>query len=343
MWPLSRRARLVAATLVLLTVAGSGRAVGPGRLVDRVLEGDGIVDDGNVTLPCPDPYTCRKGETTARGVCRLTPDLRSEGGEIAPCVRFARRVTDAVHWRGPDPGRGSIGNATGPLASSPPAVRGPGGVHERPSGPPGSTGRPVAYGPRGAGGPLRHDDRALPSWLVVATVIAGAAAWPLWILHRRRNRAELLDHEVRRRMVGIVASSPGIGASELADRLDLAINTVLHHGRLLAEVDVVTMERIDGRVTFFPTDDRVRRKAALVALHQPRRARLFDLVLSAPGINVTEAAETLDVRVDTLRYHVDVLDDRGLITCRRRGRRREMSATEVGRDLWSRIDREATD
>lgn len=312
-----------------------------GAVRDWASDPDGIVDDGNVTLPCLHEGTCHRADEVVRRACPLGTEIWTDGGKTEPCVEFRNVVDDAVQWHAYDDGGRAQSDtafldvrslATGAEPAAPTRLPGEGDP----------TPRPGVHGSSDGRIPIHEPSSELAPGLVLASILGAAAAVPLWILYRRLDREEIVDHEVRSRLIDLVEQEPGIETSELSRRLDLSINTVLYHGRLLAEADAAILERIDGRVAFFPAAGRVQRKEAIAALRQGRRANLFDLVLSEPGINVTEAAGALDVSPDALRYHVDVLVDREVLESRRDGRQRKLFATPTGRDLWTVVSGGAT-
>lgn len=165
--------------------------------------------------------------------------------------------------------------------------------------------------------------------VVLATASGlGLAAYGLVRLYRRLRREDILDNDLRSRMLEIVEARPGIQTSDIAGHLDVAVNTVLYHARIMDEYDLLVVDRGGGCVRLFPTGhDRRKRKLQAVVSSGPKRA-LVDVILEEPGIGLSEAARRLDRDRSTIKYHADRLVDEGILTDRRDGRSRRLVVAE---------------
>lgn len=57
-------------------------------------------------------------------------------------------------------------------------------------------------------------------------------------------------------------------------------------------------------------------------VHHPNRKRLMELIKEAPGLNIQELADALDVERTTVKHHIRVLQDKSYVVTRRQGRHR---------------------
>lgn len=171
-------------------------------------------------------------------------------------------------------------------------------------------------------------------WALTLLTAAGVAA-ALVILYRRLSRDEILDNDVRAGIVRRVREDPGANASRLADDLDVALNTVIYHVRILEETGHVAVRRTGRGLRIFPPDrlDAATRDL-LALLGHPKRRELFKTVLREPGIHLAEAARRLDVHEDTVRYHADRLVEAGVMEDRNGGRTRKLQVRDDARHRW---------
>lgn len=68
-------------------------------------------------------------------------------------------------------------------------------------------------------------------------------------------------------------------------------------------------------------------------LDQPTRADVYDAIEASPGVGLASLSETVDVTRSTVRYHVRVLRDAGLVTACEVGGSLRVSAADVDADL----------
>lgn len=157
------------------------------------------------------------------------------------------------------------------------------------------------------------DDRAGTS-LAVAAAGLGAAIL-LWFLYRRLSRDDLLDNDLRSAILDRAARDPGIHASELARQLDVAVTTILYHGRLLDEHGLVILRRSNGQIAFLDPEAascEVEREL-VCTLRTPAKRRVLQAIRDAPGSSMADLARRLDRARTTVKHHVDELREAGLV------------------------------
>lgn len=158
--------------------------------------------------------------------------------------------------------------------------------------------------------PRPGPDPALVS-LLVGTAVVPLLAWA--VLYRRLSDDDILDHDLRARIVEIVREDPGVHFAELADRLGVAKTTVLYHVRLLEEFGKLALDE-SGRETrcYTPRHDRRVREMASWLRSEAKRT-VLEVVAGSPGIHMSEVARRLDKDRSTVKYHVDALADAGML------------------------------
>lgn len=120
------------------------------------------------------------------------------------------------------------------------------------------------------------------------------------------SRASLLD---------LVEEAPGQSLLDAARTLDLHVSTVSYHARRLEEQGRARLIR-DGRcLRMFPKGNGLapREAAFIAALKSPRAREVVELLADRPGLTKADAARALDLSVKGLSWHVDRLDDLGVV------------------------------
>lgn len=148
-------------------------------------------------------------------------------------------------------------------------------------------------------------------------------------LYTRISRDELLDHPKRAKIYETIEASPGIHLSEMARELDLSWGTLLHHLRKLEDADLVTSEETSGKRCFFlPGQVSSAERDILPALENEKARRIAEFYAEHPGASQTEAAEALNLSAALVSWHLNKLEEAGVVTRERVGRRQRVGVTQ---------------
>ncbi len=140
-------------------------------------------------------------------------------------------------------------------------------------------------------------------------------------LPRQKTRREVYKH---------VKRYPGLHLSEIARQLDIPTNHAKYHLRRLENDDMVSSFKEDGYWRFFPradgsvgTRDLVDReeKRLLAMLRRPKPLHIVIHLLSTGEATHGELTDVLDVAGATAHYHLQRMEDAGLLERRPDGRR----------------------
>ena len=141
------------------------------------------------------------------------------------------------------------------------------------------------------------------------------------LLFSRVAKDRALDLEARQRIHQLVASDPGIHASAIGDRLDLA------HGQLLYHLHVLVRERLVSRVggigthNYFPHGKYAPgQMRAMAALRSPGHERVYDAVKANPGQPLSRIAAHAGLSLSRASRVSRRLESAGLVERRAAGR-----------------------
>lgn len=140
-------------------------------------------------------------------------------------------------------------------------------------------------------------------------------------LYSRLGRDEVLDHDARHRMYKVIQDEPGIHVSELMRRVDGGWGGLMHHLHVLEDKEFVT-SRDDGRYRrLFPVGQyNPDRMDTIALLRNESTAEALDIIARRPGINQSELASRMGMKPPSARYHLQKLQEAGLVRKEKDGR-----------------------
>lgn len=135
--------------------------------------------------------------------------------------------------------------------------------------------------------------------------------------YSRYDGSDPLEHEVRNDLHEAILRSPGSYVTELGEMNDVPRSTLRYHLRILEREGLVYAETILGNLRYYPAGSDVDELA--VALESEATAAVLDAVERLEPVSVTTVAAELDRSPSTISYHLDRLEDEGLVERERDG------------------------
>lgn len=165
----------------------------------------------------------------------------------------------------------------------------------------------------------------------LSAVAAAAWAWPLlklkgtqWLLfplYARLKKEDVLENPLRDDILVVVQGSPGISASELGRRLECGWGTLVYHLTVLERMQLISSAR-EGRHKRFFVQGRINYsdKGAVGLLANPSARTLLDAIRERPGLIQRDLGRLLGLSPGTVAWHVDRLEEAGLVIKEEEGR-----------------------
>lgn len=161
----------------------------------------------------------------------------------------------------------------------------------------------------------------LLAWLgLMAARVGSIAAVPLF---SRISKNELLDNKIRADMFQLIQANPGINASELARRMNIAWGTATHHLHKLRQERLVAIRLQAHQKCYFANGGTYtpHEMDVLTATKHPTAKRIAEfLVQNGPRCH-RDISQSLGLSPALVSFHVSKLVELNLITRRRDGRR----------------------
>ena len=139
--------------------------------------------------------------------------------------------------------------------------------------------------------------------------------------HKLLERQELMDNQLRERIMDLLVMSPGSYLGKMGRDLNVPTSTLKYHLNILKSFDLVTTVKKGRCRHYFPkrrrfTDHEKRMFAALE--HAPTR-RMVELVRSNPGVSQAGLVQMTGLSQSTVAWHMGKLEEMGLVLSERRG------------------------
>jgi DNA-binding transcriptional ArsR family regulator len=129
--------------------------------------------------------------------------------------------------------------------------------------------------------------------------------------------ARLLDQPMRRRLLSLIESHPGIHASELCREAGEPWGTVQYHLSLLHKGDLVTAIDSGRERRFFPSETDPAKARLLALLTQGRRPEIAAYIRANPGARQVDVCDALGISRKTFRNSVLPMMKEGLVAEKR--------------------------
>ncbi len=135
---------------------------------------------------------------------------------------------------------------------------------------------------------------------------------------RHVDKNNVLEHPMRKSLLGVVETEPGVHLRELASRHGTAVTNTQWHLRKLEMAGLVKTQKVQGRRLYYPTSGGAMAKQAAVqnaAIQNPNAKKILDYLHGAPGTNQRSLAEALDMNPGTVRWHLRKMEAAGMVRC----------------------------
>jgi predicted transcriptional regulator len=135
------------------------------------------------------------------------------------------------------------------------------------------------------------------------------------LAHKLLNKDEILDNELRRRIVQHLSEKPGSYLGKIARELDVPTSTLKYHLNILRAFDYVTAVKKGRCRHYFPKRKRysdLEKKMYAAIEHDPTR-RVVEILHRKPGISQAGLVETTGLSQSTVAWHMAKLEEMNLI------------------------------
>lgn len=139
-------------------------------------------------------------------------------------------------------------------------------------------------------------------------------------LYTRIQKEDVLDQFVRGQIYGYIRTNPGVHYNQIRRGIDVKNGTLSYHLRVLEKTELVKSRREGFRYrAFYPTGMKFPKKERFRLTEL--QIQIIDVIKNNHGITQKDIAQKLNQKPQTINYNIKVLDQAGLITVIKKGRK----------------------
>ncbi|MFW9968847.1 MAG: winged helix-turn-helix transcriptional regulator [Candidatus Odinarchaeota archaeon] len=181
------------------------------------------------------------------------------------------------------------------------------------------------------------------SWLIITISIIGVASLVILISKKnyfqylrtrtvpiekgahRLSLEEVLENENRNKIIDLILNEPGIHFNELLRKTGLAAGNLVWHLDILLTYKVIGKKRIGNILAYFPYYQKNPISNVDIALQKSKLTlEILEMIEKHPGIWNNLITKKLKVDHKTILYHINKLEELGLIKFKRDGRKKKI-------------------
>jgi predicted transcriptional regulator len=134
-------------------------------------------------------------------------------------------------------------------------------------------------------------------------------------IYSKIKKDKLLDHQTRQEIVDYLRENPGAYYSQIRKDLGLAHGVLTHHINMLEQQELL-FSRQDRSYRRFYLDGMYRKGPIVVG----KQKEVLDIIRRIPGLSQSEIGRKLGMGRMIVSYHINALEDLGLVEKRSSGR-----------------------
>ena len=137
----------------------------------------------------------------------------------------------------------------------------------------------------------------------------------------RLGFGEIFENENRMKIINAVLAEPGIHFNELKRQCNLQTGQLRWHINLLESYGILQMHKIGQYNTYFPTiSENPITEADIPIIKSKSTLKILKMIEDVPGITASRIAKILGLGRNTVKYHIDKLIEKKLVSTTKDGR-----------------------
>ena len=136
---------------------------------------------------------------------------------------------------------------------------------------------------------------------------------------------EIFESEIRKKIIDTILKEPGIHHNDLIRKCKIHRGQLQWHLSLLIEFNIIRKEKLGQYSIFYPIYYEDQNLDSIKSLLKSKQStKILDLIESQPGIYSSKIALRLNLKRNSVKYHVDKLLKNHLIFVKTEGRRKHL-------------------
>ena len=139
---------------------------------------------------------------------------------------------------------------------------------------------------------------------------------------------EIFESEIRKKIIDTILKEPGIHHNDLLRKCKIHRGQLQWHLSVLIEFNIIRKEKLGQYSIFYPIHYEDQNLDSIKSLLKSKQStKILDLIESQPGIYSSKIALRLNLKRNSVKYHVDKLLKNHLIFVKTEGRRKHLFPT----------------
>lgn len=124
----------------------------------------------------------------------------------------------------------------------------------------------------------------------------------------RLTRKEIFENENRLKILEILSEKPGIHYSALLEETDLFPGQIQWHLKILEEYGLIKKQKLDSFVIYFTKLNRSKLNKKTLLLNKSKiTSHILQIIRNNPGVCSSKIGEMINLKRNSVKYHVDKL------------------------------------
>ncbi len=146
-----------------------------------------------------------------------------------------------------------------------------------------------------------------------------------WIAPRQSRHQltyeEIFENEYRLSIIDCILKQPGIHYNEILRQCNLHAGQCRWHLDVLLSYGIIKSKPVGQYVLYYPVNkSNPLKEEDLTVVKSERTLQILNVIRFSPGITASKVAEALNLKRNSVKYHVDKLLERKIITFKVKGR-----------------------
>ena len=144
--------------------------------------------------------------------------------------------------------------------------------------------------------------------------------------HPNLKLVEIFENENRKNIIRCILNNPGIHHNELLRLCSLKKGQLQWHLNVLLDYDIIRKEKLGQYTLYFPFVKVIDKMESMVSglTKSEMTSNIFEIIKDRPGITSSEISKRFNIARNSVKYHIDKLIEKDLITYKKSGRKKKL-------------------
>jgi predicted transcriptional regulator len=146
--------------------------------------------------------------------------------------------------------------------------------------------------------------------------------------HPNLKLVEIFENEHRKDILRCILNNPGIHHNELLRLCNLKKGQLQWHLYVLLDYDIIRKEKFGQYTIYFPYVKAIDKMESMVSglTKSEMTSNILEIIKDRPGITSSDISKRFNIARNSVKYHIDKLIKKDLISFKKSGRKKKLYA-----------------